>query len=122
MLVEGKIVGNVNAESICLTDTGVVHGDIAARSMNIKPHSRINGQMHVSAFDPFAALEPETGKIVPTKKSSKFFATDVDAKIEDDEDALAYMKRVSMAVADHEDWSDDDDGTGKKVNLASHSS
>ena len=36
LLVEGKIVGSVNAESICLTDTGVVHGDIAARSMNIK--------------------------------------------------------------------------------------
>ena len=115
LLVEGKIVGNVNAESICLADSGVGHGDIAARSMDVKPHSRISGQIHVSAFDPFAALEPETGKIEPTKKSSKFFATDLDAKIEDDEDAIAYMKRVSMAVAEHEDWSDDNDGAGKKV-------
>ena len=113
LLVEGKIIGNVNAESVLLTETGIIHGDIAARSIDVKPNGRISGQMHISAFDPFAALEPETGKIEPTKKSSKFFATDVDATIEDDEDAIAYYKRRSMAVADHEDWSDDDEG-GKK--------
>lgn len=116
VLVEGKVVGNINAESLTVTETGSVHGDIACRSVIIRPGSVISGQMHISAFDPFAALEPETGAIYPAKKSSKFFA-DEEAVIEDDEDAIAAARRASMAVAEHEDW-DDEDAAAEKSRVA----
>ena len=116
VLVEGKVVGNINAESLTVTETGSIHGDIACRSVVIRPGSVISGQMHISAFDPFAALEPETGAIYPAKKSSKFFA-DEKAVIEDDEDAINAARRASMAVAEHEDW-DDEDASAEKSRVA----
>jgi cytoskeletal protein CcmA (bactofilin family) len=46
-LIEGKVVGNVNAESVAVTETGQVHGDISARSLDMKPSSILCGQLHI---------------------------------------------------------------------------
>jgi cytoskeletal protein CcmA (bactofilin family)/nicotinamidase-related amidase len=117
VLVEGKVIGNINAESMTLMDTGSVHGDIACRSVDIKPRSVISGQLHISAFDPFAALDAETGQIIPTKKSSKFFGEEEGAIIEDDEDAIAAAIKAEQMVADHEDWEDDEETPPSRVSL-----
>jgi len=36
MLIEGKVVGNINVESLCLAETAQVFGDLAARSIDIR--------------------------------------------------------------------------------------
>jgi nicotinamidase/pyrazinamidase len=80
MLIEGKVIGNINAESICLCETGVVHGDIAARSVDVKHNSTFVGQLHISAFDPLAVVDPLTGKIDITRKHGQYLLSDDNAE------------------------------------------
>eukprot|EP00605_Chrysophyceae_sp_TOSAG23-4_P000816 GSChrysophyteH1.ASY1.ANO1.906.1 assembled CDS len=80
MLVEGKVIGNINVESLCLCESAVVHGDIAARSADIKNDATIVGQMHISAFDPLAVVSPETGKIDPSRKQGRYLLSEEDAE------------------------------------------
>ena len=80
-LVEGKVVGNINVESLCLLDTAVVHGDIAARSVDIKHQATIVGNLHISAFEPLAVIDPATGAIDPTRRHGKFLLTEDDAEV-----------------------------------------
>jgi len=80
MLVEGKVVGNINVESLCLLETAVVHGDIAARSVSIKHQATIVGNLHISAFEPLAVIDPATGAIDQSRKHGKFLLTDDDAE------------------------------------------
>jgi len=81
MLVEGKVVGNINVESLCLLDTAVVHGDIAARSADIKHSATVVGNLHISAFEPLAVIDPATGAIDPSRRQGKFLLTDDDAEV-----------------------------------------
>lgn len=57
MLVEGKVIGNINVESLTLTDTAVIHGDVSCRSINIVHNATIIGQLHISAFDPLPVID-----------------------------------------------------------------
>ena len=84
------------------------------RSVDIRPNSVISGQVHISAFDPFAALEGDGGHN-SSQESSKF--AEADAVIEDDEDSIAAAKRAAMNVAEHEDW-DDEDNENEKSRVA----
>jgi nicotinamidase/pyrazinamidase len=80
MMVEGKVFGNINVESLCLCESAVVHGDVAARSADIKNNATIVGQLHISAFDPLAVVNPETGKIDITGKHGKYLLSQTDAE------------------------------------------
>jgi len=62
LLVEGKVLGNINVESLTLAETAVVHGDISCRSMECSPSATLIGQLHISAFEPLAVIDKE-GKI-----------------------------------------------------------
>jgi hypothetical protein len=57
MYVEGKVVGNINVESLTLAKSAVVHGDVSCRSIFVVPEATIIGQLHISAFDPLPVLD-----------------------------------------------------------------
>lgn len=76
MLVEGKVIGNINVESLCVCESGVVHGDIAARSADIKNNATLVGNLHISAFDPLAVVNPDTGKVDTSRRHGKILLTE----------------------------------------------
>ena len=97
MLVEGKVIGNINVESLCLLETATVHGDVAARSVDIKSSATIVGNLHISAFDPLAVVDPATGRIDPTRRKGKFLMSDADAEAVH-KDAKARRKKARKAA------------------------
>lgn len=57
MYIEGKVIGNINVESLTVTSTAIIHGDVSCRSINIVPDATIIGQLHISAFDPLPVVD-----------------------------------------------------------------
>lgn len=75
MMISGEINGNINAkESLEITETAVINGDIEAKVLSVDPGAQINGKIKMGAMteqDKAKIIEEQENYPSQVKKESK---------------------------------------------------
>ena len=52
VIVDGRVVGNIQVEKIMLRNDAQVHGDITAKSITMEPGTMVVGRLNINPFAP----------------------------------------------------------------------
>lgn len=69
LVVDGKVVGNVNVEKVELRGNAQVHGSITCKSLTVDPDVMICGTLNVNPFAP-EKVDTDGKLIVPEEAAA----------------------------------------------------